>query len=154
MTITIKDVNDMAPEFVTPGECSVAENTAANTVVTVVKAVDRDEGRNGYLEYSLSDSSGGTFSLGGADGLLRLNGRLDRETKANYTLRVRARDRGEPARQTEQQLVVRVLDENDNSPTFNPKQYFASVPENASIGVTILQVIWVSIEGVAALPEG
>lgn len=130
----------MSPEFVMPNETSVLENTALNTVVTVVKAIDRDEGRNGYLEYSLSDSSGGMFTLGNADGLLRVNGKLDRETKANYTLKVKAKDRGEPPRQTEAELVVRVLDENDNSPTFNPKQYFASIAENATIGVTILQV--------------
>lgn len=142
MTISIKDVNDMSPEFVMPNETSVLENTALNTVVTVIKAIDRDEGRNGYLEYSLSDSSGGMFTLGNADGLLRVNGKLDRETKANYSLKVKARDRGEPPRQTEVELVVRVLDENDNNPTFNPKQYFAQIAENASIGVTILQVIY------------
>lgn len=132
----------MSPEFVMPNETSVLENTALNTVVTVIKAIDRDEGRNGYLEYSLSDSSGGMFTLGNADGLLRVNGKLDRETKANYSLKVKARDRGEPPRQTEVELVVRVLDENDNNPTFNPKQYFAQIAENASIGVTILQVIY------------
>lgn len=130
----------MSPEFLISNETTVTENTAVNTVVTIVKAVDKDEGRNSYLEYSLADSAAGMFTLGGADGLLRVNGKLDRETKANYTLKVKAKDRGEPSRQTEMELLVRVLDENDNSPQFNPKQYSAFVPENASIGVTILQV--------------
>lgn len=130
----------MSPEFLISNETAVMENTAINTVVTVVKAVDRDEGRNGYLEYSLLDSANGMFTIGSADGLLRVNGKLDRETKTNYTLKVRAKDRGEPPRQTETTLLIRILDENDNSPTFNPKQYSAFIPENASIGVTILQV--------------
>ena len=130
----------MSPEFLISNETSVPENTAINTVITVIKAVDKDEGRNSYLEYSLPDSAAGMFTLGGADGLLRVNGKLDREAKANYTLKVKAKDRGEPSRYTEMELLVKVLDENDNSPVFNPKQYSAFVPENASIGVTILQV--------------
>ncbi len=140
VTITVKDVNDMSPEFLMPNETSVSENTAFNTVVTVIKAVDKDEGRNGYLEYSLLDSAGGMFTLGNVDGLLRVNGKLDRETKANYTIKVKAKDRGEPSRHTETELVVKILDENDNNPIFNPKQYYAFVPENASIGTTVLQV--------------
>jgi protocadherin Fat 4 len=35
---------------------------------------------------------------------------------------------------------VRVLDENDNSPLFDPKVYSASVSENATIGLSVLQV--------------
>lgn len=130
----------MSPEFVISNETSVLENTAINTVVTLIKATDKDEGRNGHVEYSLVDSADGMFTLGSADGLLRVNGKLDRETKSNYTLKVKAKDRGEPFRQTEMVLLVKVLDENDNSPIFNPKQYSAFVAENASIGITILQV--------------
>jgi len=130
----------MSPEFLISNESAVLENTAINTVVTVMKAVDKDEGRNGYLEYSLADSANGMFTIGSADGLLRVNGKLDRETRTNYTLKVRAKDRGEPFRQTETTMLIKILDENDNSPTFDPKQYSAFIPENASIGVTILQV--------------
>lgn len=53
VTIILKDVNDMAPEFVTPNHTSVLENVAVSTVVMAIKAVDRDEGRNSYVEYSL-----------------------------------------------------------------------------------------------------
>ena len=54
MTIILKDVNDMAPEFVTPNVSSVLENTPVNTVVMAIKAIDRDEGRNSYIEYALA----------------------------------------------------------------------------------------------------
>ena len=43
----------MAPEFVTPNETSVRENLPVNSVVMDIKAVDIDEGRNSYIEYSL-----------------------------------------------------------------------------------------------------
>ena len=143
VTIVLKDVNDLSPEFITPNETSVPENIPVNTVVMAVKALDRDEGRNSYIEYTLSATEpglGSVFSLGPVDGLLRVSGRLDRETRANYTLEVTARDRGDPPRQTKEMILVRVLDENDNSPVFDPKQYSASVAENASIGASVLQV--------------
>lgn len=105
-----------------------------------IKAVDRDEGRNGYIEYSLASDTNVPFTLGSVDGLLRVSGRLDRELKSNYNLMVTARDRGEPPRSSNTRIEVKILDENDNSPIFDPKQYSASIAENASIGASVLQV--------------
>ena len=137
----MKDVNDVKPVFITPNETSVSENIPINTVMMAIKAVDRDEGRNGYIEYMLeSNSSVIPFTLGSVDGLLRVSGRLDRETKSSYELTVMARDRGEPPKSTHAKILVKILDENDNSPVFDPKHYSASVAENASIGVSVLQV--------------
>lgn len=104
-----------------------------------IKAVDRDEGRNGYVEYSLEEN-GFPFTLGTVDGLLRVSGPLDREHKPNYTLQVSARDRGDPPKSSSTKVTVVVLDENDNSPIFDPRQYSATVAENASIGASVLQV--------------
>lgn len=136
----VKDVNDEWPEFVSPKTAGVGENSAAGTVVLAVKAVDKDEGRNGYVEYRLSGEGASTFTLGPVDGLLRVAGPLDRERRANYSLEVTARDRGEPSKDNKQSLLITVLDMNDNAPVFDPKQYSASVPENASIGASVLQV--------------
>ncbi|VEN50001.1 unnamed protein product, partial [Callosobruchus maculatus] len=140
--IILKDVNDISPEFITPNETVVAENVPVNTVVMAIKAVDKDEGRNGYIEYSLPDDPtiNGVFSLGPVDGLLKVVGKIDRETTSNYTLVVHAKDRGDPPRMTQAKIFVKVLDENDNSPVFDPKQYSASISENASIGASVLQV--------------
>nr|CAD7449819.1 unnamed protein product [Timema bartmani] len=137
VTIVIRDVNDNSPEFISSNSTTVAENIPLNTVVMAVKAADRDEGRNSYIEYSLSPDP--MFSLGPVDGLLRVTGRLDREVRANYTLWVTARDRGDPPRSTRVAVEVKVTDENDNSPVFDPRQYSASIPENASIGASVLQ---------------
>lgn len=105
-----------------------------------VKAIDKDEGRNGYIEYMLASETNVPFTLGSVDGLLRVSGRIDREIRSSYTLTVTAKDRGEPAKTSQSQLMVKVMDENDNSPVFDPKQYSASVAENASIGAMVLQV--------------
>lgn len=106
----------------------------------VVKAVDRDEGKNGYIEYVLEGETNMPFTLGPVDGLLRVSGKLDRESQISYMLNVTARDRGEPPKSTRSQVYVKILDENDNAPIFDPKQYTASVAENASIGAMVLQV--------------
>uniref|UniRef100_A0A182PJ69 Cadherin-related tumor suppressor n=1 Tax=Anopheles epiroticus TaxID=199890 RepID=A0A182PJ69_9DIPT len=142
VTIVLKDINDLAPEFVTPNETSVAENIPINTVIMAIKAVDRDEGRNGYVEYQLDDhgSMPSPFTVGQADGLLRVSGQLDREAKSSYELKVIAKDRGDPPKMTQSQIRINVLDENDNSPIFDPKQYSAAIAENASIGASVLQV--------------
>ncbi|XP_046739792.1 cadherin-related tumor suppressor [Diprion similis] len=140
VTVVLLDVNDVAPEFISPNQTTIMENTLANTVVMAIKAVDRDEGRNGYVEYSLEENHKLPFSLGAVDGLLRVSGALDREHKPNYTLEVMARDRGEAPKSSSTTIVVTVLDENDNSPIFDPRQYSATVAENASIGASVLQV--------------
>lgn len=141
VSITLKDVNDVSPVFVTANYTSIIENIPINTVVMATKATDRDEGRNGYIEYSLSSPEKNIpFTLGPVDGLLRVSGRLDRELRSNYDLTVSAKDRGEPPRFAKTKISVKILDENDNSPVFDPKQYSASIAENASIGAMVLQV--------------
>uniref|UniRef100_A0A1B0CA02 Cadherin domain-containing protein n=1 Tax=Lutzomyia longipalpis TaxID=7200 RepID=A0A1B0CA02_LUTLO len=104
-----------------------------------IKATDRDEGRNGYIEYLLTSEPTIPFTLGTVDGLLRVSGRLDREIQSSYNLMVTARDRGDPPKSTQTNISVKILDENDNSPVFDPKQYSASIAENASIGAMVLQ---------------
>ena len=145
MTISLIDVNDQSPEFISANQTSVTENAAGNSVVMVVKAVDRDEARNGYVEYSLDLDNNLPFALGAVDGVLRVAGSLDREHRANYTLKVTAKDRGDPPKSTVQSIQVLILDENDNSPIFDPRQYLASVAENASIGASVLQVSYFSL---------
>ncbi|KAH8409560.1 hypothetical protein KR222_008523 [Zaprionus bogoriensis] len=147
VTIVIKDVNDEAPVFVSANETSVLENVAINTVVFTLKATDNDEGRNGYIDYYLDDfhddngfDKSPPFTLNPNDGILRVAEPLDRELRSSYVLNITARDRGEIPLVTQTQLIVRILDENDNVPVFDPKQYSASVAENASIGAMVLQV--------------
>ncbi|XP_045523939.1 cadherin-related tumor suppressor isoform X1 [Pieris brassicae] len=142
VTIQLKDVNDMAPEFLSSNSTAVSENIPLNTVIMTIKAIDKDEGRNGYVEYFMDSDPevNGYFSLGNVDGILRATGKLDRELKSSYTITVKAKDRGDPPQITSTKIDIKILDENDNSPVFDPKQYSASVPENASIGASVLQV--------------
>ncbi|XP_054721266.1 cadherin-related tumor suppressor-like, partial [Uloborus diversus] len=140
VSVILKDVNDMAPEFVTPNRTSVSENVAMNTVVMAIKAIDKDEGRNSYIEYSLVSQQNNKFSLGPIDGLLRAIGPLDRELKSEYKVTVMAKDRGHPTQSSVTEITIEILDENDNSPTFLQQQYSATVSENTSVGLSVLEV--------------
>lgn len=140
VSIVIRDVNDNAPEFITANETTIPENSPLNTVVAALKAIDRDEGQNSYVEYSIVNPEATPFSLGPVDGLLRVAQKLDRELKSNYTLEIKAKDRGEPTKSSRTKFFIRLLDENDNNPIFDSKSYSASVPENISVGATVLQV--------------
>jgi len=116
------------------------ENVEIGTIVTVLKAVDDDEEKNGFVEYWINSGDEKTFTIGSIDGVLRVASSLDRETKSSYKLEIGAKDRGDPSLNSIMKLTVNILDENDNSPIFDPRQYTSSVPENVTIGYTVVQL--------------
>lgn len=65
---------------------------------------------------------------------------MDRETKASYTLDIRAKDLGNPSRSSTVEVTVKVIDKNDNEPKFGENQYSFEVKEDASVGSKIDQV--------------
>lgn len=77
------------------------------------------------LTYSLSEGGTGPFSVDRFSGRVVLRRPLDHETKAEYTLTVLASDAAHVARAS---LVLRVTDDNDNSPVFEQPAYSAIVP--------------------------
>lgn len=60
--------------FISPTTVWVSETAPLNSVIMTVKAFDKDEGRNGHVEYQIIETAGGMFSLGTIDGLLRVSG--------------------------------------------------------------------------------
>lgn len=65
---------------------------------------------------------------------------LDRETKDSYTLTVKVTDKGENPRSTTGTVVVKISDENDNHPVFQPDQYEESIKEDTASGTTVVIV--------------
>ncbi len=64
VTITVKDNNDNAPVFITPGTITVLENYKSGAPVYRFSATDADIGRNGEVEYSLDTADRQLFSIG------------------------------------------------------------------------------------------
>ena len=65
---------------------------------------------------------------------------LDREEQALYNLTIQAKDRGSPTRSNTSTVVIKVLDDNDNDPKFRQSRYSKVIPEDTSVGSSILKV--------------
>nr|CAH7723484.1 unnamed protein product [Callosobruchus chinensis] len=92
----------------------------------MLTATDHDQGANGSVVYTLMDPGGhqrynGTFSLDSLTGQLTTKTKLDREQTSNYEIYVIARDQGIPPQSSTATVSLRILDENDNTLSFIPR---------------------------------
>lgn len=141
--INVTDVNDCAPEIVDPQEdvVSIREEQPIGTEVVRIRAIDRDNGYNATVTYSIlkgRDSDGyDLFSIDPTNGLIVTKAALDHEERSIYRLAVAATDNGIPSKQTVRFLRVEVLDLNDNRPTFTSSSLVFRVREDVSIGFIV-----------------
>ncbi|XP_054716346.1 cadherin-23-like [Uloborus diversus] len=147
VTVYIRDVNDNFPEFSEDVyRMSVPENAEAGTVLTTIKAEDKDSGDYGTKGIRYTDIRGqiadklhldpvtGVISIKNAD-----HG-MDRETTAQYFVTVEARDSNGLGNRNTVQLVISVDDVNDNTPRFLQQKYEARLNENEENFLTPLIV--------------
>ncbi|XP_074616069.1 uncharacterized protein LOC141875640 isoform X2 [Acropora palmata] len=138
VTITVMDINDNPPVFISRNNTSVRENVANGTIIFQVKAVDADFGNNSIVTYHLLPGEySRKFSIGTSSGNITLAGELDYENTTEVILRIQATDGKFVSNTT---LFVNVEDVNDNSPYFNESSYSAVVPENIPIGYVVIRV--------------
>ena len=128
IVVDVTDINDNSPVFDRRlYEATVPEDVDIPVVVLRVGAVDPDDGVNGEVRYELERRRIGSKSAAAVDdrepfevdaetGEIRLIGRLDFESRSQYSLTVIARDLGPGAVPTRARVVIRVTDVNDNSP--------------------------------------
>eukprot|EP00063_Salmo_salar_P095100 XP_014069935.1 PREDICTED: protocadherin-16-like [Salmo salar] len=129
LSVQVIDVNDQVPWFQeNQYQAQITENQPAGTTVLVVSASDLDQGTNGQVTYGGISDEG--FSIHPATGVITTTKALDREAQEQYTLTVYARDGGMPPNFARASVRIRLLDENDNSPTFSRLYYSLEVPEN------------------------
>ena len=145
LKIVVLDINDQAPYFPNPPYIgAVEENTSPGTSVIVVQAVDEDDPStviNTKLKYTLDDDSNGRFVVDETTALISSTTTFDREKDNNeYNITIRATDQGVPQLSGTTVVTIRIQDANDHKPQFNPKEYTASVPENAYPGYYVTTV--------------
>ncbi|MEQ2178572.1 hypothetical protein GOODEAATRI_015471 [Goodea atripinnis] len=130
--VDIIDVNDNAPEVTLMSLTgSIREDSPPEEAIAFISARDLDSGDNGKV--TLSIPPGLPFKLNSAfDGHYRLTtaGSLDRETVPEYTVVIRATDAGSPPLSSQETFVVKLLDVNDNAPSFSQPSYSVDIPEN------------------------
>ena len=144
VSIDITDENDEAPVFSTTiYTATVMENQMSGLHIITVSAVDRDDGTNGEVRYSLSGAS--LFSIDAQSGMIRTTSILDREVASMYAITVIATDQTAIESQrlsSSAELRILVLDENDENPVFStPSNTRQDVREDMSIGSEIIQLL-------------
>ncbi|XP_031972036.1 cadherin-23 isoform X17 [Corvus moneduloides] len=132
--VNLLDLNDNDPTFQNlPFVAEIAEGLPAGSSVFQVVAIDLDEGPNGQVSYRMQVGMPRMdFLINSTSGLVTSTAVLDRERIPEYYLRVVASDTGAPAKSSTSTLTVKVLDVNDENPTFFPAIYNVSLPENVA----------------------
>ncbi|KAM3912056.1 protocadherin-8-like [Leptodactylus fuscus] len=144
--VEVRDINDNTPHFPSNEiHVDVSEAAVLGTRIPLPMAVDEDIGLNSIQDYLISGN--GHFGLDvqtRADGLkyadLILMRELDREGQSSYKLELVASDGGSPPLSGSTNVIVRVLDFNDNSPTFQESSVTVDLLENAPTGHLIVDL--------------
>ena len=135
--ILVINENDNSPMFtMNPYTATVAENSDLGIFATTVLANDADLEIPGEVRYSIiSGNVNSAFRIDDVGGTITVSGAavIDREVISEYTLTVRARDRGIPSRIDTTIVRITIGDENDNAPMFQRALYTLSIREDASV---------------------
>ncbi|XP_072347528.1 cadherin-23 isoform X2 [Scyliorhinus torazame] len=132
VTVNLLDLNDNDPVFQNlPFTAEVPEDLRVASSIFQVVVLDPDESSNGMVTYSMEVGMPRLdFVLNSSTGLITSTAVLDRERISEYYLRLIASDGGMVPRISTSTLTVRVLDINDEVPTFHPTIYDISLSED------------------------
>ncbi|XP_033985117.1 protocadherin Fat 1a isoform X1 [Trematomus bernacchii] len=124
-----------------PSVIEVKEDLPVGARIVHLSATDADSGFNGKLVYVISGGdTESRFVVDMETGWLLVYSPLDRETTDQYTLNITVYDLGIPQKSSSRLLGVKVLDANDNRPTFLQDSYSVEISESIPVGTEIIQV--------------
>ncbi|XP_077589322.1 protocadherin alpha-6-like isoform X6 [Stigmatopora nigra] len=140
--INVLDVNDNAPIFTQDGySVMLNENAAIGTTVIQVNATDLDEGKNGEVVYSLSNSMTENimdlFAITETTGEIVLKGPIDFEENDLFEIEIQASDKAAASLTTEKSVIIKIVDVNDNAPEIEVTSFSSSLPEDSRLGTTV-----------------
>ncbi|XP_055782697.1 protocadherin gamma-A2-like isoform X2 [Salvelinus fontinalis] len=137
--ISVLDANDNVPVFTQPNfKATVTENAPKGTLVTTIRATDRDEGLYGQVTYyftRMSNNFAELFALHENTGDITVSGPIDYEKNKHYELGVQAKDQGGQSASTK--VIIDVIDVNDNVPLITLTSFSSPVSEDAISGTTV-----------------
>ncbi|XP_075298034.1 protocadherin alpha-2-like [Opisthocomus hoazin] len=142
LLISVLDANDNAPQFnQSVYKVQLPESAVEGTLVLRVNATDPDEGSNGEITFTASNTFPPQglklFILDPKTGEVRLTGSLDFEDVPSYEINIEATDKGTPPLSGHCKMVVAVLDVNDNAPEVWVTSLSVPVPEDAAVGTVV-----------------
>ena len=151
--VTVTDINDNRPLFLSKATATISENNSIGDVFYQADASDLDYGTNGEVFYSITsiaeaDDSGNEavpikfsdelFSIDPINGTLQAQTVLDREGLHSFIITINATDKGIEPLSTTFNLWVKVCELNDNAPQFSdPEGYMFFINENTASGTVL-----------------
>ena len=126
LVIMVTDVNDETPSFQRSFyNVTIDEGALPNSTVTMVTAVDGDDGTNGHIMYSLSGDANAmsTFHIGPTTGTIYNLITLDYELHRQYQLIITARDHGSVPRSSNTSVLIILRNLDDSCPQFSSSLY-------------------------------
>ncbi|XP_060904165.1 protocadherin alpha-8-like isoform X17 [Labrus mixtus] len=140
--VSVLDINDNAPVFFKDVySVTLHENAPVGTTVTQVNATDFDDGQNGEVVYSFSNSMNqniiNLFHMNSLTGEITVQGIIDYEAKDRYDIEIEASDKGLAPLTTEKSVIIKIVDVNDNAPEIEVTSFSSSIPEDSRPGTTV-----------------
>ncbi|XP_053673187.1 protocadherin-16 [Anopheles nili] len=131
VTVRLQDANDNSPAFPqTTYALKVRENAPQGFKIADLSATDHDAGMFGQLTYAVKGFGAEFFRTHPSEGGLYVERQLDYEEQKSYSLALVARDGG--GRETNANVFIDVMDENDNYPAFEALEYTRTIREGAT----------------------
>ncbi|XP_070308164.1 protocadherin-7 isoform X4 [Odocoileus virginianus] len=158
VVLNIKDENDNVPSIeirkigripLKDGVANVAEDVLVDTPIALVQVSDRDQGENGVVTctvvgdvpFQLKPASDTEGDQNKKKYFLHTSAPLDYETTKEFNVVIVAVDSGSPSLSSNNSLVVKVGDTNDNPPVFGQSVVEVYFPENNIPGERVATVL-------------
>ncbi|XP_051939688.1 protocadherin Fat 1a isoform X2 [Hippocampus zosterae] len=141
VNVVLTDVNDNAPQF-RAGEykVTIASDAPRGTSVVKIAASDVDEGTNADVEYSFEadvENVAENFEIHRTSGVILTRESLIGLEGELYAFFVRAKDTGNPPKQSVVQVYIQIVAPETPIPKFAEPHYRYTVPEDLPIGTEI-----------------
>nr|XP_024659800.1 protocadherin Fat 3 [Maylandia zebra] len=140
--VAVEDSNDNIPYFTsTVYDATAYETFSVGTSVVQVTALDKDNGINGQLTYTIeAGNTGGVFGIDNTTGLIFIAKELDLTSLGFYTLSVRVTDSGFPPLMATASVRISLILSDFSKPKFSQKEYQAEIMENSKTGTYVITV--------------
>lgn len=133
--VKVLDLNDETPGYwdLSQLDTSIYANAPIDHEVMVVRATDRDEGRNAQIIYSLSRNPDQIFRINSTNGLISLEKSLRQTDLSLVDLEVTASDNGTEPLSSKQVVHIRIKPVNEHTPVFEHSSYETSLLETTPV---------------------
>ncbi|KAL4239415.1 hypothetical protein ACF0H5_000230 [Mactra antiquata] len=141
ITVTLSDYNDNPPKFLPDSSYSLRISEGLEEESEVLRFETLDKDKTSVITYEMYTDDDNNFMVTENTGILKLNKQLDREKTPTLTIKVVAKDNGNPQLSSIATVNIDVQDINDNAPVFGPYATSYSISEDSDIGDHVATIL-------------